>query len=178
MKQVSKEKLEVIQRIAKRLAPRYKFGYHDVEDIYQQAIIFGLEALASYDSKRPLENYLAVVIANKLKTFKRDNYVRIDSPSKHYESKKNLMEPISIDSVDDERESGMYTDDYVINNTVDNEMFRIIDNNIPSELRADYLKLKHGQKIVKSRKKLIEDIVIEILERYGYETWPNEQNRA
>lgn len=171
MKLVNNEMLEVIQRIAKRLAPRYKFGYHDVEDIYQQAIIFGLEALASYDSKRPLENYLSVVVANKLKTFKRDNYIRLNASSKHCESKKNLMEPLSINNVDDEQESGMKIGDYVVTSIVDAEMFKIIDNNIPAELRTDYLKLKHGQKILKSRKKLIEDSVIEILERYGYETW-------
>ena len=178
MKQVSKEKLDVIQRIAKRLAPRYRFGYHDYDDIYQQAVIFGLEALASYDSKRPLENYLAVVIANKLKTFKRDNYVRLDASSKHCEAKRNLMEPLSIDSVDDESESSMRIGDtnHVISNIVNNEMFDIIDRNIPAELRADYLRIKHGQKIMKSRKKLIEDAVIDILERYGYETWPNEQD--
>lgn len=171
---VSNTELATIQRIAKRLAPRYKFGYHDIEDIYQQAIIFGIEALASYDNIRPLENYLSVIVANKLKNFKRNNYIRIDAVSKHCDAKRNLMEPIPIDNVDDEQESNMMTVSDIIGDSAREEMFGVIDKNIPSELRADYLKIKHGQKILKSRKKLIETAIIEILERYGYETRTNE----
>lgn len=172
MKALSDDTLKTIERIAKRLAPRFRFGYHETEDIYQQAVIFGIEALASYDSKRPLENYLAVVVANKLKSFKRDNYIRLDATSKHCEAKKNLMEPIPIDNVDDEMENSMRVHENVASGASRREILAIIDNNIPSELRSDYLKLKHGMKIVKSRKKLIEAAIIEIVEKYG---WQNEE---
>lgn len=169
---LSNETLSVIQKVAKRLAPRYKFGYHETEDIYQYAVIYGIEALSSYDSRRPLENYLAVVVGNKLKSFKRDNYERQDAVSKHCESKKNLMEPIPIDNVDDELEPSMSVVHNIHDMVVDHEMFKVIDNNIPAELRSDYLKIKHGEKILKSRKKLIEAAVIDILEKNGYgEAW-------
>ncbi len=172
MNNISSEALGTIQKVAKRLAPRYKFGYHEAEDIYQYAVIYGIEALSSYDDKRPLENYLAVVVGNKLKSFKRDNYERQDAVSKHCESKKNLMEPIPIDNVDDELEPSMSVACDTHGRVVDSEMFKVIDDNIPAELRSDYLKIKHGEKILKSRKKLIEAAVIDILERNGYgETW-------
>lgn len=169
MKTLNDDTLQTIERIAKRLAPKFRFGYHETEDIYQQAVIFGIEALASYDSKRPLENYLAVVVANKLKSFKRDNYERLDATSKHCEAKKNLMEPIPIDNIDDESEDSMKISENVVSGISRREILELVDNNIPAELRSDYLKMKHGVKIVKSRKKLVEAAIVGIVEKYGWQ---------
>ena len=68
--------LEIIERVASRYAHKFRFGYYTAEDIKQEAIIIGMEALNRYDEARPLENFLAVHIKNRLNNFKRDKYYR------------------------------------------------------------------------------------------------------
>ena len=72
--------LEVIEKIANRLCYKFKFGYHDVEDMKQQASLFALQGLDKYDGKRPLENFLWTHVRNRLFNYKRDNYERPDNP--------------------------------------------------------------------------------------------------
>jgi hypothetical protein len=72
--------LEVINIITKKLAYKFKFGYHDIEDMKQQISIFALEGLKNYDHKRPLENFLWTHVRNRLFNYKRDNYQRPDKP--------------------------------------------------------------------------------------------------
>lgn len=74
------EFLKVLDNISKRLANRFKFGYHDFDDMKQQAAIFALEGLAKYDHKRPLENFLWTHVRNRLFNYKRNNYQRPDKP--------------------------------------------------------------------------------------------------
>jgi len=50
------EFLTVLENISKRLAYKFNFGYHSIEDMKQQAAIFALEGLKKYDNSRPLEN--------------------------------------------------------------------------------------------------------------------------
>ena len=60
---------EVILALTKAinlLAPSFTFGYYDIEDIKQEAYIFGLESLARYDRSRPIENFLYSHIKNRL----------------------------------------------------------------------------------------------------------------
>ena len=92
--------VEVITKVAKRLAPKYVFAGYDVEDIEQEAFLIGVAGLAKYDPSRPLENFMYTHINNRLKTFKRDNFYRMDygsSAQKIQDRKKNLLEPVSID---------------------------------------------------------------------------------
>lgn len=78
---VSEEEfLQVIENISKRLAYKFKFGYHSYEDMKQQATIFALEGLKKYDKSRPLENFLWTHVRNRLFNYKRDNYQRPDKP--------------------------------------------------------------------------------------------------
>lgn len=75
-----KEFVEILAKITKKLSYKFKFGYHDVEDMKQQAAIFAIEALEKYDHKRPLENFLWTHVRNRLFNYKRDNYQRPDKP--------------------------------------------------------------------------------------------------
>lgn len=73
--------IEILDRIADRFAAKFKFGYHDIDDMKQQARLFALEALPRYtESKGPLENFLSVHVRNRLINFKRDNYHRFQAP--------------------------------------------------------------------------------------------------
>jgi hypothetical protein len=74
------EFLIVLENISKRLAYKFHFGYHSIEDMKQQAAIFALEGLEKYDNKRPLENFLWTHVRNRLFNYKRDNYQRPDKP--------------------------------------------------------------------------------------------------
>lgn len=74
------EFLNVLNNISKRLAYKFKFGYHSFDDMKQQAAIFALEGLEKYDNKRPLENFLWTHVRNRLFNYKRDNYQRPDKP--------------------------------------------------------------------------------------------------
>lgn len=74
------EVLEIINRISNSLARKFRFGYHSIEDIKQQAVYFALISLNKYNGKHPLDNFLWVAVRNKLANFKRDNYHRIDKP--------------------------------------------------------------------------------------------------
>lgn len=74
------ELLRVIDVISKKLAYKFKFGYHEIEDMKQQISIFAIEGLKNYDHKRPLENFLWTHVRNRLFNYKRDNYQRPDKP--------------------------------------------------------------------------------------------------
>lgn len=74
------EFLKIIDIITKKLAYKFKFGYHDYDDMKQQISIFALEGLKNYDHKRPLENFLWTHVRNRLFNYKRDNYQRPDKP--------------------------------------------------------------------------------------------------
>jgi len=74
------EFLRVIDIISKKLAYKFKFGYHDINDMKQQISVFALEGLKNYDHKRPLENFLWTHVRNRLFNYKRDNYQRPDKP--------------------------------------------------------------------------------------------------
>jgi DNA-directed RNA polymerase specialized sigma24 family protein len=78
---VSEEEfLSVLENISQRLAYKFNFGYHSIEDMKQQAAIFALEGLKKYDNSRPLENFLWTHVRNRLFNYKRDNYQRPDKP--------------------------------------------------------------------------------------------------
>lgn len=74
------EVLETIENVAIRLAGRFKFGYHSIEDMRQQARMYAWEALEKYDNVRPLENFLWTHVRNRLFNFKRDKFQRPDKP--------------------------------------------------------------------------------------------------
>ena len=151
--------VEVITKIARRLAPKYTFASYEAEDIEQEAFLIGIAGLAKYDQNRPLENFMYTHINNRLKTFKRDNYYRLDygtAAQKIQDRKKNLLEPIDIDSI-----YGVYTHEQSSSNAQMQETLDLIDKKLPAHLRRDYLKLQSNSPLPKGRKA----IVIEAIEK-------------
>jgi len=187
------EVIALIKRIIVRLCNKFRFGYHDIDDMKQQAFIFAIEGLEKYDGVRPLENFLRVHIRNRLFNFKRDNYERPDCPcfkcdffdrakrnqcgffddtadcspfycwSSRNFSKRNLVKPIELDHVSDENESNMRINDEVSNNAVTNETLDMIDKELPVAMRSDYVKMRYNIRIPKSRRIEIEQQVLLIL---------------
>lgn len=182
------ELLKVIDIITKKLAYKFKFGYHDIEDMKQQISVFALEGLKNYDHKRPLENFLWTHVRNRLFNYKRDNYQRPDKPcyscplfdkknssctkfankndcelyyswSERNENKKNLMHLTTIEEVKD------YANAFFDKNTLieHTEIIKILDEKLSGEYRSIYLKLKGGSKINKSDRDKLYSKVQEIL---------------
>lgn len=151
--------------MAARLAPKYTFGYLDVDDIQQEAIILGYEALPRYDKKRPLENFIYTHISNRLKTFKRDNYFRINAGSAEsiQQAKKNIIDALPIESIDPARDNEIMSSLHL------KEIRSHIDRHLPPHLRKDYLRLCAGAKVPKNIKIRVVEALKVILVRYNNE---------
>ena len=74
--------LDIIDNVVNRLAPAYKFGYYDVEDIKQEGRILAIEVLEKgvYDPTRPLEAFLYSHLKKRYSNLKRDKFSRLKTP--------------------------------------------------------------------------------------------------
>ena len=166
------EVLATMTRVVDRIAHKYRFGYFDIEDIKQEAFIIAMEAMERYDEARPLENFLAVHVSNRLKNFKRDNFFRPDyvPPSgkitNDNNTKRFLMEPLDIDNIRDEHERNMRGDDNIVDELAKKELMGIVDASLDMSLRSDYLRILHGVYVPKPRREQIYEAIMQILREY------------
>ena len=158
--------------VVDRIAHKYRFGYYDVDDIKQEAFIIAMEAMERYDESRPLENFLAVHISNRLKNFKRDNFCRPDyiPPSgksvNDNDTKRFLMAPLDIDNIRDEHERNMRDDDNMHNSVIKKEIMEIVDVRLDMSLRSDYLRILHDVYVPKPRREQIYAAIVDILNEH------------
>ena len=155
------EVVKTIRKIAKRLAPKYVFAGYEVEDIEQEAFLIGINGLKNYDPARPLENFMYTHINNRLKTFKRDNYFRMDygtEAQKIQDQKRDLLEPVSIDNV-----YTMHVAPDVNNDAYVKEILELIDRKLPTHMRRDYLRLQSNSPLPKGRKANIIQVIEQII---------------
>tara|TARA_R110000744_G_scaffold102116_3_gene196468 strand:- start:3587 stop:4087 length:501 start_codon:yes stop_codon:yes gene_type:complete len=154
------EVVDTITRVAEKLSGKYTFAFYTIDDIRQEAFIIGMEALERYDENKPLENFLFVHIANRLKNFKRDNYFRQDEgkAEKVQNRKKNLLEPANLENFS----VAHHSQDF-ISKISDTEVLDLIKKRIPARMRADYLRMCAGVPISKNRRLEIESMVREII---------------
>lgn len=187
-RKISDEELvDTIETISRKLAYKFKFGYHEIQDMKQQISVFALEGLEKYDYERPLENFLWTHVHNRLFNFKRDNYQRPDKPclscplydpykrrsisgceehldtlncqafNSWYKRNNSKKNLMHLNTIDELKE-------YLPHKGGDedfsnNEIIDIIESRISGEEREIYLRLKHGSKINKSDTiKLLEKI--------------------
>lgn len=169
------EFIEVFNKVTKKLIYKFKFGYHEAEDMKQQAAIFALEALEKYDHKRPLENFLWTHIRNRLFNFKRDKYQRPDKPCLTcplYDPKlkcstsgcAEYSNKLDCDLYQswinrNERKKNLnqltsIANNYdlsssfdLINDASNKEIVDLLDANLSYKYREIFLKLRHGEKV-------------------------------
>jgi len=81
--------IAIIARISSRLAIKFRFGYHEIEDMKQQVFLEvlkpdknGLTILEKFDPNKgnSLDSFLWIHARNRLHNFKRDNFARPDKP--------------------------------------------------------------------------------------------------
>jgi len=192
MDYTEEELTNILTKIANRLANKFKFGYHQTEDMKQQAYVFALEALPRFDSARAnndnklaaLEAFLYTHVHNRLHSFKRDNYMRPGTPcdscdktenctkeecialQKFYtrnEKKQNVMRPIPLESVNSEGENNMSN---LLNPGEDidiEEIKKIINKELDPHLRQNYIRFIYGLKLTKSKREELVEIIREII---------------
>jgi len=172
----SQEEADIILRVARKLAPKFTFGYYDEDDIVQEAFQIACEALPRFDSsKASLESFIYTHLSNRLQNFKRDNYYRMmavcnncgdthdtceacERRHKLNNAKKQIMSPLNLEHVNYESEILPSC------NMEIQEIRAIIDKALPVELRADYLRMLDQVRIPRNRKEQVESTIIEILE--------------
>jgi DNA-directed RNA polymerase specialized sigma24 family protein len=180
----------VIDRIARILSSTFVFGYYDRDDIEQEARLFGIKAMEKYDPSRPLENFIYSAVRSRLLNLRRDRLRRNDPPCKvchlHFSAngpghpngqickkyegwrkrnttKANLMRPLGIDYVSDEKEARSRCNSEVVGDAETNEILHLINLHLPMDLRADFLRMRDGVNIPKVRRQQVETAVREII---------------
>jgi len=193
---VSEEEfLTVLDNISKRLSHKFRFGYHDLDDMKQQAAIFAMEGLEKYDNKRPLENFLWTHVRNRLFNYKRNNYQRPDKPclscpffDKHcFKSNNQCTEYANkLDCelyagwsqrndakknimqplyIEPENNYSNLQSDNFVQNIQNQEIITYLDSNVSAEYRECYLKLKHNVKIPKQQLLNLQKHIYSLLEK-------------
>lgn len=187
------EFVRVLDIISKKLIYKFKFGYHEIEDMKQQAAIFALQGLENYDNTRPLENFLWTHVRNRLFNFKRDNYFRPDNvcetcpffdpkykKSSNQCSKFKNKNECDIYSQWNERnkvkknlmQPGNIDDNNhtnsndILDNISNSEIIDIIEKEIDTKFRETYLKLKGGAKVSKQELSKLQTHLQEIIKHY------------
>lgn len=185
--------IEALDQITKKLVYKFKFGYHEIEDMKQQAAVFAIEALDKYDHKRPLANFLWVHVRNRLFNFKRDNYKRPDVPcvscplrdmaydsccSKYSnkfdcelynkwhmrnEKKKDLMH---INAFDTNNTPSKQT---FLEDVSNSEIVDILEAHLSHEARELFIKARSGNKLKKSEKLYLQEESEKVIKLYGKE---------
>lgn len=131
--------LDVIENVAKRLAGKFKFGYHDMDDMRQQARMFAWEGLGKYDGKRPLENFLWTHVRNRLFNEKRNKFARPDKPclSCPLYDPHCVVKHSQCEEYDDKEECKLYAGWIRRNSTKKNLMLPIDLNDVEDEFESN-----------------------------------------
>lgn len=186
------EIVRVMQKVARTLAPTYRFGYHSNEDMEQVGILKVLIVLdkkeTNYDISRPLENFLHTIIHNELYNYKRKHYARLEPPctccnplnppaypcqkwldwKSRNSSKQNIMQPLDMSNISDEFENNMRCESEIVDDTIGTELRSLLDKELPVELRRDYLQMLDGKVLPKARRERIQEAVLSITRDKGY----------
>jgi len=136
---------------------------YDADDIFQEAFIYGMEALNGYDGERgtALKTFLYKHIVNRLINLK--SYAGFqginglsDKKIELIKSKRKINNAIEIDS-----HPAYFHDFDIVDN---NELMDYIDERLDYYYRVDYKKILAGLYVEKSRREFIFDKVKELFD--------------
>lgn len=161
------EALEIIYQCARELSSSSWIPGYDKEDIEQEAIIIGLEALKknNYNRSIPYKKYMGNHIRHRLRSLRRSKYLRSSCGCGECRNCKNNHEKQKIALPENIEE---YYDDNSLcyknkEKPISPETISKIDRAIPAEYREDYLKILAGVPIGYHRKIKIKEIISEII---------------
>lgn len=157
----SQEQQKTILKVIERIAPKYVFGYYDLDDIRQESYIICLEALDKYDKSRPFENFISKHLSNRLKTLIRDKYSRSKIESEKHnqlnQTKKNLIDFKSV-----EGQNEFYFDD-ILDKISTQEAIQILMEKLPPSMRNNFFRLANGVSVQSAKKNALFAKIKEIL---------------
>ncbi len=200
------EVLDVIASTVSYLAPSFKFGYYDIDDMKQEGAIFCFDALPSFNFEKSSQTNVKDALLTFLKThvrwrflnMRRKYLIRLEPPSCNCElcktdshnrldckkysswvrrnvSKKSLMEPFDVDSVHNTEAST--TSDVTIQ-IFSSDIIKILNREIPANIRADYRRFLEGVSLTKNKKdKLFEKIREILTHNYSKDLWCDNEDR-
>lgn len=155
--------IETITRVCERSAPKYTFYGYERADMIQEAFIICIEALERYDEMRPLENFLAVNLNNRLKNFVRDNhFIAANDPNRA-----KVYQPAQLQNANN-IQNWIHVRLNWLDEIDKRDARKIIDKNLPASMRLDYLKMQNDVYIPKARREEVVENIQEILENHGY----------
>lgn len=182
--------LQIIDRVVRVLAPRFVFGSFEIEDIEQCGRQYALEALAegSYDPTRPLDKFIYAHVSNRLINLRRDRCSRQPSCRRCYRGDycTGLDQPcqahvrwVRINSVKSglaarapqpKEDIAAAVDDKTpiapedtAEDAARDELVKLVEREIPLDLRADWLRIRAGIRIPRERRLAVESAVLAIL---------------
>ena len=190
------EVLAVIESAVAYLAPSFKFGYFDIEDMKQEGTIFCLEAMDSFDFSKSTQDNVADALLTFLKTHVRwrflnmrrkqltrveppqcdcdlcinDSEDRLDCSKYSHWIKRNISKKSLMEpfDVDEIHSMAASTSQNIDDIVVSSDILAILDEHIPANMRADYKRFVEGVSISKSkRERLISHIKIILAEKWG-----------
>ena len=179
---------EIIERVSSRLGQKFRFGYHTIDDMKQQAALFAWEGINdSWDDSRPLENFLWIHVRNRLYNFKRNNYCRPEKPcdscplyvnhectkfdnmldchlykgwTDRNTAKRNLMSSYST-VYEKEHESS------ALDKLFTKDIINTVEENLHVYFREDWIRFINNLKLPKIRKDRLLEEVVTILKENG-----------
>jgi RNA polymerase sigma factor (sigma-70 family) len=179
------EFLSTVSNICNVLAPIYKFGYYDIEDIKQEGFIFAYDVVDKFDPSRgSLNNFLTTRIKNMLINLRRDKLTRKQSPCLNCQKcederdKLNCMKYMKWKLRNNAKQNLMECTDYefdisddtpLLSDMMKKELVQLIDRELPVELRSDYKKLIEGNKLSKCKHIRLVNMIKDILKENDYE---------
>ena len=156
------EVMSIMTLVINRTAPKYTFYGYEVDDIKQEAFMICADALERYEEGRPLENFLAVHLSNRLKNFVRDHHF-----AQHEQEKAKVVMPGQL-SNDNSIVSPKSLPAKPLERIDTEEIKKIIDIKLPAQYRADYLKIINDVYVPKSQREEVLEAIAQILREQGH----------
>ena len=148
----------MIQKVCKKVSNRFTFDIYDAKDIEQEAFIICMSILNKWNGSN-LENWLTVSVSNRLRNLIKKNG-SFSNNKFIQEEKERISNASNINEIPTSE-----LPIYELNiDEIDNKiLIDRIEENLTSEQRKDYLKLKTG-KLSKHKKDILLDELKDIVE--------------
>ena len=191
------EILAVVEEAIRIVNPRQSFSYYDPDDLKQECRIWCLQVLHKYDENRgSLRTFLIHHIKNRLINLRRDRVERHTPPCamcdnnngecKLYDdmaccekwqkwilrntAKKSLAEPYDVEKILN-TDAGSYNHQDISENLAQSELFKLVDEKLPLNMRGDFLRLIDGVKIPKDKRQKLLETIREIISDERIKAW-------
>jgi DNA-directed RNA polymerase specialized sigma24 family protein len=184
------EVLADIEHVTTALAAKMCFGFHEVDDMAQDGVVFALEAMEKFDpTQSHLRTFLYIHVRRRFINMKRNQYTRLTPPcsqcpfrkgegcaefedkadcfkyagwEKRNATKRSLMGSFDASEVRNEETNAMGPSQQSDAETA--ELVAIVDANLPVEMRADFCRMRDGVAVPKHRRDVIEETIRDIID--------------